>query len=164
MMGKKRVQSLKELLTTLPSKDVSGKVDLSIKKIEYDSRRIKMGDLFVAMQGFSDDGHKYVHAAVKNGAVAVVAQRDGDYRAKAKIIVPDAREALALLACRFYGFPSRKLKVVGITGTNGKTTISYLVKSILEQNKKRVGLIGTISYRIGDRMIKRCWKKKLPTR
>ena len=148
------MQNLKKLIEVLPSKKISGEVDLSIKKIEYDSRRVKLGDLFVAIEGYSDDGHKYIHSAVKRGAVAVVAQKDGDFRAKTKIIVPDSREALALLSSRFYGFPSKKLKVVGITGTNGKTTISYLIRSILKQDQKKVGLIGTIAYWMDDQKIK----------
>jgi len=153
VMGKKDVQNLKKLLNALPSKEISGDVDLAIKKIEYDSRRINPGDLFVAVEGYSDDGHKYIHSAVKKGAVAVVAQKDGDFPAKTKVIVPNTREALALLASRFYGFPSKKLKVVGITGTNGKTTISYLVKSLLKQNQNKVGLIGTIAYWVDDQKI-----------
>ena len=153
-MGKKDMQNLKKLLNALPSKKISGEVDLDIKKIEYDSRQVKLGDLFVAIEGYSDDGHKYIHSAVKKGAVAVVAQKDGDYKTKAKIIVPNSREALALLVNRFYGFPSKKLKVVGITGTNGKTTISYLIRSILKQNQKKVGLIGTIAYWMDDEKTK----------
>ena len=148
------MQNLKKLLNALASKKISGKLDLAIKKIEYDSRRINPGDLFVAIEGYSDDGHKYIHSAVKKGAVAVIAQKDGDYKAKAKIIVPNAREALALVATRFFGFPFKKLKVVGITGTNGKTTISYLVRSILKQNQNKVGLIGTIAYWMDDQKIK----------
>jgi len=154
IMSKKNMQNLKKLIEVLPSKKISGDANLAIKKIEYDSRQVKLGDLFVAIEGYSDDGHKYIHSAVKKGAVAVVAQKDGNYGARAKIIVPDSREALALLASRFYGFPSKKLKVVGITGTNGKTTISYLVRSILKRNQNKVGLIGTIAYWMDDEKMK----------
>ncbi len=149
-MSKRNARNLKELLDVLPSKKVSGDLDLAIKKIECDSRQVKSGDLFVAMEGFTEDGHKYIQSAIKNGAVAVVAQTNGNYKPKAKVIVPDSREALALLAGRFYGFPFRKLKMVGITGTNGKTTTSYLIRSILEHNKSKVGLIGTIAYWLGE--------------
>jgi UDP-N-acetylmuramoyl-L-alanyl-D-glutamate--2,6-diaminopimelate ligase len=153
-MGKKNKRRLKELLDVLPSKKVSGDIEQPIQNIEFDSRRVKSGDLFVALKGYTEDGHQYIHSAVKNGATAVVAQKNGNYKAKAKVIVPDAREALALLAGRFYGHPSRKLKMVGITGTNGKTTISYLIRSILEAKGDKVGLIGTIAYWIGDEMSK----------
>ena len=147
------MQNLKKLLKVLPSSRVFGELDLIIEKIEYDSRRVKPGDLFVALEGHSEDGHTYIQSAIKNGAMSVVVQRDGDYRAKVKIIVTNTRESLALLANRFYDFPSRRMKVVGITGTNGKTTITYLVRSILMQDGKKMGLIGTIAYWIGDQKI-----------
>jgi UDP-N-acetylmuramoyl-L-alanyl-D-glutamate--2,6-diaminopimelate ligase len=120
-MSKRNARNLKELLDVLPSKKVSGDLDLAIKKIECDSRQVKSGDLFVAMEGFTEDGHKYIQSAIKNGAVAVVARKNGNYKPKAKVIVPDSREALALLAGRFYGFPFRKLKMVGITGIHPGT-------------------------------------------
>jgi UDP-N-acetylmuramoyl-L-alanyl-D-glutamate--2,6-diaminopimelate ligase len=145
--------SLRQLVNVLPAKQVSGDLDLKIKKIEYDSRRIKPGDLFVAMSGFSEDGYHYIHSAVERGAVAVVAEKEGDCRSRAKVLVPDAREALALLSSRFYGYPSRKLTLVGITGTNGKTTISYLTRSILQAADNKVGLIGTIAYWLNQEKI-----------
>jgi len=147
------VRNLKKLLGTLPSKKVSGQTDLKIEKIEYDSRKVGPGDLFVAIPGFEEDGHKYVNSALEKGAVGVVAQADGDYKAKVKIIVPDSREALALLSCIFFDSPSEKLKVVGITGTNGKTSITYLVRSILEKASRRVSLIGTIAYYVGGKKL-----------
>jgi UDP-N-acetylmuramoyl-L-alanyl-D-glutamate--2,6-diaminopimelate ligase len=144
------VRNLKELLTALPSKETFGQTDLKIRKIEYDSRKIDQGDLFVAIPGFREDGHKYVNSALKKGAVGVVAQTDGEYKAKVKIIVPDSREALALLTSKFFDSPSEKLEVVGITGTNGKTSITYLVKSIMERAGRKVSLIGTIAYLVGE--------------
>ncbi len=153
-MEMRNPRSLKKLLNVLPTKEAWGDLDLKIKKIEYDSRQIKLGDLFVALKGFSDDGHKHIHSAVKRGAVAVVAEKDGDYRSRARVVVPDTREALALLSGQFYGHPSKKLTVVGITGTNGKTTISYLIRSILQQQGKKVGLIGTIAYWMDDEKIR----------
>jgi UDP-N-acetylmuramoyl-L-alanyl-D-glutamate--2,6-diaminopimelate ligase len=153
IMSKRNERNLKKLIEVLPSKNLSGEADLAIKKIEYDSRQVGLGDLFVAIEGFSEDGHRYVHSAIKSGAVAVMVQKEGEFPTRAKIVVPDTREALAILASRFYGHPSRKLKVVGITGTNGKTTISYLVRSVLQQNGKKVGLIGTIAHWMDEQMI-----------
>ncbi len=147
------MQKLKVLLDKLPSGKVSGDTDFIIPKMEYDSRRVDRGDLFVALEGLSDDGHKYIPSAIDNGAAAVVVQKDGDYRVRAKILVPDTREALAFLSSRFYDFPSRRLRLVGITGTNGKTSITYLVRSILKQDKKKVGLIGTIAYWIDEQKL-----------
>jgi UDP-N-acetylmuramoyl-L-alanyl-D-glutamate--2,6-diaminopimelate ligase len=150
---KKTVRNLKEILEALPSKKIFGQTDFDIKKIEYDSHKIKKDDLFVAIPGFKEDGHEYINAALEKGAIAVVVQRDGDYKVKIKILVPDSREALALLSSKFFGSPSEKLEVVGITGTNGKTTITYLVKSILEKAGKKVGLVGTIAYLIGEEKV-----------
>jgi UDP-N-acetylmuramoyl-L-alanyl-D-glutamate--2,6-diaminopimelate ligase len=147
------MKKLKTLLEVLPSCQVSGEVDLTIEKMEYDSRRVGPGDMFVALPGHSDDGHRYVISAIEKGVVAVIVQKDGDYRTQAKVVVPDTREALALLSNRFYDYPWRKLKLVGVTGTNGKTTITYLVRSILQENKKKVGLVGTIAYWIDQQKI-----------
>ncbi len=144
------MRNLKELLATLPSKKIFGPTDLDIRKIEYDSRHITEGDLFLAIPGFQEDGHEYINSALEKGALGVVVQTSGDYKTRVKIIVPDTREALALLTSKFFDSPSDRLKVVGITGTNGKTTITYLVKSILEKAGRKVGLIGTIAYFIGQ--------------
>jgi UDP-N-acetylmuramoyl-L-alanyl-D-glutamate--2,6-diaminopimelate ligase len=147
------MKKLKILLEVLPSCQFSGEENLIIPKMEYDSRRVSPGDLFVALEGHSDDGHRYIQTAIDQGAAGVVAQRGGTFRAKAQIIVPDTRKALALLSARFYDYPSERLKLVGVTGTNGKTSITYLVRSILQQNQWKVGLIGTIAYWLDEQKI-----------
>lgn len=144
---------LKDLIQDLEIKETSGSLDLEIEKIEYDSRSVRQNDLFVAISGLEKDGHEFVKDAAKRGAVAGVLQKEGSYPVKTRIVVPSTRRALAQLANRYYGFPSRKLKLIGITGTNGKTTTSYLIKSILEAQGQRTGLIGTIDYYVGDRRI-----------
>jgi UDP-N-acetylmuramoyl-L-alanyl-D-glutamate--2,6-diaminopimelate ligase len=144
---------LKALLESLPSCKMSGDANFTIEKMEYDSRRVGPDDLFVALEGHTDDGHKYIKSAIDKGAVAVVVQKDGDYRTKAKVLVSNTREALALLSNRFYDYPWRKMKLVGITGTNGKTTITYLVRSLLQQDNRKVGLVGTIAYWIDRQKI-----------
>ncbi len=101
------------------------------------------------MPGVNTDGHKYIPEVVDKGAVCVVCEKNFEQDVRCKIIVPDSRHALALLAARFYGYPSRKLKIAGITGTNGKTTTVYMVKSIFEERGKKTGLIGTIEYLAG---------------
>ncbi len=144
---------LKNLIQDLELKNTSGNLDVKIKKIEYDSRSVGKNDLFVAITGLAKDGHEFIAEAAKRGAVAVVAEKEDSHRVKAKIVVPDSRLALAQLANRYYDFPSRKLKLIGITGTNGKTTTSYLIKSILEAGNHKTGLLGTIDYYIGDKRI-----------
>jgi UDP-N-acetylmuramoyl-L-alanyl-D-glutamate--2,6-diaminopimelate ligase len=118
-----------------------------------DSRKASPGSVFVAVRGFHSDGHQFIPQAVRQGAAAVVAEESARVEALPDtpvIRVPDSRRALARLAARFYDYPSRRLALAGITGTNGKTTTSYLVRSIIEAAGHTAGLIGTIDYRIGD--------------
>ena len=144
---------LAELIKNLKYKEFSGVKNLEINKIEYDSRLIQEGDLFVAIPGFQIDGHNFIPEAIKRGAVASVMERDGDYPLKAKILVTDTRIALSHLANKFFDFPSSRMGLVGITGTNGKTSITYMIKSILEKKGHKVGLLGTIAYFLGDKKI-----------
>ncbi len=131
-------------------------LERDVSSLVQDSRAAGPGALFVAVRGFHSDGHRFVSQALARGAVAVVAEQGTvvDAPSDAVIIrVPDSRRALARLAAKFYGYPSTRLRVVGITGTKGKTTTSYLVRSIIEADGRRTGLIGTIDYRIGDRVV-----------
>jgi UDP-N-acetylmuramoyl-L-alanyl-D-glutamate--2,6-diaminopimelate ligase len=136
---------------TLPS----GGLDREVRDIAHDSRKVKEGSLFVAVRGFHSDGHRFVSQAVRQGAVAVVVEEGSTIEDGSRVPVVrvrDSRRALAQIAAAFYGHPSRKLTLAGITGTNGKTTTSYLVKSVIEAAGNRAGLIGTIDYRIGDKV------------
>lgn len=133
---------------------VNGNLNVDIKGIAYDSRRVKPGTLFVAVKGEHYDGNQFVDEAIERGAVAVVSERKELIRKDAvHIHVHSARQALAELACAFYGNPSRKLELVGITGTNGKTTTAYMVRAIFEEDGRNPGLISTVSYDIGKRSI-----------
>ncbi len=126
-----------------------------VADIAHDSRTVKPGSLFVAVRGFHSDGHRFIPQAVEQGAAAVIAEREDAAAAAAgipQIIVKDSREALALLAAEFYDHPSERLSLVGVTGTNGKTTTTYLVKAIIEAAGKSAGLIGTIDYRVGNKV------------
>ncbi len=128
--------------------------DPDILSVHYDSRSVIPGALFVAVKGLSSDGHRFVRDAVKKGALAVVANQDlfeGDVDVPV-ITVNDSRKALALCAAAFYGHPSEKLHLTGITGTNGKTSTTYLLESIYNAAGFKTGVIGTINYRFGDRV------------
>jgi UDP-N-acetylmuramoyl-L-alanyl-D-glutamate--2,6-diaminopimelate ligase len=134
--------------------------EVIVPAIQYDSRKVEQNDMFVAVKGTSTDGHNFITTAIANGAKVVVVENDSslpDYyflhTAVVKIVVPNSRIALAQIAKNYFKDPSSKLLMVGITGTNGKTTTSHLVKSVLEAADKRTGLIGTIEYAIGDQMI-----------
>lgn len=133
--------------------DFMGK-DLKITGLKYDSRLVKPGDLFFAVPGFKVDGHDYVVKAIENGAVAVVVESVQKIDPSiTQIVVQDSREALGIMATTFYGFPSQNLRMIGVTGTNGKTTTTYLIKAILEEAGYKVGLIGTNQNLICDQVI-----------
>lgn len=125
--------------------------NIEITGISFDSRKTKAGDVFVAVEGFATDGHKYAKTALEKGAVCVVCQRNIEGLDIPCIIVPNSRKALAEMSWNFYGNPQNKLKLIAVTGTNGKTTVTHLVKEILETNGEKVGLIGTNKNMIGDR-------------
>lgn len=125
----------------------SAGADPEITGLYYRAQEVTPGGLFVAVKGYSADGHDFIDQAVARGAVAVVCQRP--VAAPAAVVVRDTRRALAALAAEFYGRPSRAMTLVGITGTNGKTTTSYLIERILQAAGHAVGVIGTINYRYG---------------
>lgn len=134
---------------------MAGSLDMEISGLNYNSKNIKEGDLFVAIKGLKTDGHKYIASALEKGAAALVVEEipGGLPEGVAVIKVADSRNSLAKLAVNFYGNPSSELGLIGITGTNGKTTTSYLIKSIFEAAGHKVGVIGTIGNQIGDRFI-----------
>jgi len=142
-----------EQSVTVPT-DASG-LDLVCTGVTYDSRQVQPGVVFVALRGLKVDGATFARQAVAAGAAAVVLERSADAPVPDSsvpfVVVDDARYALALLAAAFYGHPSREMQVVGITGTNGKTTTAYLINAIFEAADVRCGLMGTVAYRIGQR-------------
>lgn len=138
------------LLNALEGYEMDGNPELEISGLAYDSRKVQPGNLFVAIRGHALDGHRYLRDALTRGAAALVGESLGDVPAGVPAIrVPDSRRALARLAAQFYVHPHQDLTLIGITGTNGKTTTSYLLESILLAANRRAGVIGTINYRIG---------------
>ena len=130
--------------------DQRGDVNRPVSGIADDSRAVTGGSLFVAVKGERVDGHDFVEQAIKAGAGAVIAQAVVASGSVPFVRVADSRKALGLLGSRFYGDPSARLKMIGVTGTNGKTTTTYICKSLLEGIGRRVGLIGTVGYQIGQ--------------
>ena len=127
--------------------------DFDVKGIAYDSRKVCKGYIFVCIKGFETDGHKYVSGAIENGAEAIVAEEKLDGTDLPVFYYENTRIALAELACKFYNYPSEKFDLIGVTGTNGKTTTTYLLKSIMETDGKCVGVIGTNQNIIGDKVL-----------
>lgn len=129
-----------------------GEAELKYTGIEYDSRKIEKGNIFVALEGAVVDGHKYIKNAVENGAKAILVSKKVPLDFPVEyILVKDLRKNLGKIASNFYNYPQRELKIIGITGTNGKTTSTYLLESILGEEK--VARIGTVEYKIGDEKI-----------
>lgn len=149
MKIKKIVAGLRESEDFLGFK---GKSDLEVSSLAYDSQRVMKGSLFMAVKGDVSDGHAYINEAFDRGAVSVVVQDPAYYNVlDSAILVRDSRCAMARIANLFFDYPSRRLKVFGITGTNGKTTTSYILREILETAGISSGLIGTISCLIGEK-------------
>jgi len=146
---------LKKLLKNLHIEKIIGTRDINIKGISSHSAEVKTGYMFVALRGNSRDGHDFIPEVVKKGAVAVVIDKDFKLPLNGitYIYVKDTREALAKIADNFYGNPTHNMKMIGITGTNGKTTVSYLVEDILKTHGFKTGKIGTINYSWGERVI-----------
>jgi len=147
---------LDEIMIGIETLDISGDTGIDISGLSYDSRKVSKGHLFFALPGEHVDGHSFIGKAVEKGAAAVVYERPGLYPsdktgpAVTLIHVKDSRKAIAFASNNFFQQPSEALQVIGITGTNGKTTTTYLLKAILEEWGQKVGLIGTIQYMIKD--------------
>jgi UDP-N-acetylmuramoyl-L-alanyl-D-glutamate--2,6-diaminopimelate ligase len=144
---------IKELLSGIDILSISGDALIDISGLSYDSRKVEKGHVFVAIQGEKSDGHDFIDDAISRGAKAVVFEKAAVAcmpSARTFVHVKDSRKALALASGNFFGMPSKKMNVIGVTGTNGKTTTTYIIKSILEAWDKKVGLIGTIRHMIQD--------------
>ncbi|OAB33909.1 UDP-N-acetylmuramoyl-L-alanyl-D-glutamate--2,6-diaminopimelate ligase [Paenibacillus glacialis] len=141
---------LNELASTLTIKHIIGSVDIRVSGIQTDSRKVTEGDLFICLPGHTVDGHNYAQQAMEKGTAALVVDRQLDIDLP-QIIVKDCRYAMAVLADAFFGSPSKQMKVIGITGTNGKTTTAYLIEKIMNDHNVKTGLIGTIQMRYGGR-------------
>lgn len=144
---------LKDLIKDLDC-TYSGSADTEITEVVYDSRKVVKGCLFVCLRGSSVDSHRFAGLAVQAGAAAVVAQEPVDARGACVVRVKDTRRALAELSAAWFGHPARELTTVGITGTKGKTTVSYMIRSILEAAGIRTGVIGTIGAVVGGEVVK----------
>jgi len=141
---------LEELLSIIPFYRTNSSIEnIEITDIEMDSRKVKKGNVFVCISGFTVDGHEYIKEAVENGAQAIIAEKEVEADVPV-IMVSDTSRTLSKLAAKFYHFPTNTLPLIGVTGTNGKTTITYLLESIFNSNKQKTGVIGTIQLKIGD--------------
>lgn len=147
---------LKDLLAEVEYECVRGTVDKEVSDIVYDSRKVAPGSMFICISGAIVDGHTFAAQAAAAGAGVIVAEKEVELAPETDVTViqvKDTHYAMAFLSAAFFGYPAKGMKIIGITGTKGKTTTTYLVKSILEQAGRKVGLIGTIEIIIGDKHI-----------
>jgi UDP-N-acetylmuramoyl-L-alanyl-D-glutamate--2,6-diaminopimelate ligase len=144
---------LQYLIENLTDKVITGDTNIDINKIEYNSQKIEQNDIFVAIKGYKEDGNDYIKEAVEKGAVCIVTEDNLDASKLPNITivrVQNSRIALSLIASKYYDFPARKLKLIGITGTKGKTTTAYMIRDILNASGKKTGMIGTIYNTYGN--------------
>lgn len=144
---------LQYLIENLTDKVITGDTNIDINKIEYNSQKIESNDVFVAIKGYKEDGNDYIKEAVEKGAVCIVTEDELNANELPNITivrVQNSRIALSLIASKYYDFPARKLKLIGITGTKGKTTTAYMIRDILNASGKKTGMIGTIYNTYGN--------------
>lgn len=152
---------LQDLVQDLKITDTGGELTCQVKGVAYDSRKVEPGYLFVCVKGLQSDGHDFIAQAVAKGATALLVETNPEklnlpqevMKKLSWVQTDSTREGLALVSARFYGFPGDKLNMIGVTGTNGKTTITYLVEALLRAKGEKVGLIGTICNKIGDEIL-----------
>lgn len=149
---------LQYLIENLENSNVIGKTDVEIGKIVYNSKEVATSDVFVAIKGYVEDGNSYLQEAIDKGACAVVVENDVDITSIPEdtvtvIQVKSTRKALAILGAVYYDFPGKKLKLIGVTGTKGKTTTAYMIRDILNASEKPAGMIGTIYNTYGNKVI-----------
>lgn len=150
-----RSMRLRNLIKGVKITSISGTLNEDVLGVAYHSERVQPNGVFVAMRGLHHDGHAFIAHAIRNGAKAIVAEELPEHvKGVTMIRVPDSRRALARISATFYGDPSLHLKVIGITGTNGKTTTSYLLESIVHQAGYAPGVVGTINCRFGSQISK----------
>ena len=142
---------LTELLKNCPVRNIHGLTDIDLHGLQYDSRKVNRGDAFFALRGVVSDGHDYIASAIANGARVVFCEELPEHAgAVTTVLVDNARQAMAMVSSEFYGNPTRTMQTVGITGTNGKTTITYLLEAILNEAGLHPAVIGTLNYRFGS--------------
>jgi UDP-N-acetylmuramoyl-L-alanyl-D-glutamate--2,6-diaminopimelate ligase len=151
-MTPERISDLLELAQAVPGAHLAVGKSVQITGVAYDSRRVKPGDLFVAVPGFERDGHEFAAEAAAAGAAAIASEREVEGVEIPRLMVRSGREAMALISDAFYGHPSGGLALAGVTGTNGKTTTAFLIDAVLRAAGRTTGLMGTIHYRVGDRV------------
>ena len=143
---------LRKLLEGVEIRKITGETPKEIEGVAYHSQKVGKGFLFAAIRGLEVDGHQFIEEAIQKGAEAVLLEEERAIPNRTMILVPNSRQALAKISSNFYGDPSSQVRLIGITGTNGKTTTTYLLESILKRAGYAVGVIGTVNYRFAQKI------------
>ncbi len=145
---------LRDMFENISCEIIQGDMETDVSGIAYDSRNVKDGEVFVCVSGFKVDGHSFIENALKKGAAAIVAEKEVEIPQGISLIrVKNSRAALAQMSANYFNKPSEKMTLIGVTGTNGKTSVTYIIKSVLDKTKHNVGIIGTIENKIGNEVI-----------
>ena len=147
--------NLETLLSGVPHRIIQGSIDTAISSIVIDSRKVEPGALFICLRGLAVDGHNFIEAAIAKGAAAIMVEdATGSFPPNIAVIqVENTRQSMAYVAANYHGNPAAKLRLIGVTGTNGKTTTTYLIEEILRKLGRKTGLIGTVGIRVGDSLL-----------
>ena len=141
---------LKELIKDIKIKKIINEKDVEIQGISYNSKTVQHGDIFVCLKGEHSDGHEFAKMAAENGAAAVYCEKELDIDIP-QVIVESTRHQIADLAAAFYNYPSRNIDLIGVTGTNGKTTVTHLIQRVVEDANHKCALIGTLGYKLSGK-------------
>jgi len=150
------VKNLKDILYNVAVTEVYGGTNVHINKLTFNSKLINKNDVFIAIIGQLADGHKFIDVAIKNGAIAIICEKAPKERINniTYIVVEDTKSALADMAANFYDNPSKKLQLIGVTGTNGKTTVASLLYNLFKKANHKVGLLSTVKILVDDKEYK----------
>lgn len=139
-------RDLQELLRALPLARIEGERQVMVRGLAYHTAHVKPGFLFFCLEGTKRDGHDFIPQAIEAGAVAIVLEKDRDFRGAVKVVVPSVRNALSIISQHFFDSPAARLRLIGVTGTNGKTTTTHLIEALLDGQGLKTGMLGTIKY------------------
>src|SRR5690606_28883757 len=152
LQSRRKIMKTQELLTSMPYTKIIGTLPETIEHLAMDSREVRNGSLFVCIKGYTVDGHDFAAQAAAQGAVLFVAEKPIDVEGASVIIVEDTDRALGLLSAKFYGYPSKSLQMIGVTGTNGKTSVAGMIHAMLMELNESSALTGTIGFNLNGEL------------